>query len=263
MLFSPLASERLNTFLSTTARAQLQAVEVYQETDSTNTRLWDLQQQDIHRAVCLAESQTAGRGRRGQPWVSPPGGNLYLSLLWPLPVDAPANGLTIATGLSLISSLNQFGLQDLQIKWPNDILHQRQKLAGILVESRIGHSRFVVIGIGLNIAMSDQVIEQIPQPVTSLQQLTDQLPCRHQLAATIINDMLDVLPVFTERGLLDFLPAWSRYDALFHQPIEIISDNGRQRAIAAGINVDGELRCLNGERIDYLSSSHVSIRFAS
>lgn len=263
MLFSPLSAERLSSFLSTNARAQLEAIQVHQQTDSTNTRLWSLQQQNIHKAVCLAESQTTGRGRRGQAWLSPPGGNLYLSLLWPLPVDSPANGLTIAVGLSLLSSLDQFGMADLQIKWPNDILHQRRKLAGILVESRIGQGRYVVIGIGLNINMSDEMIEEIPQPVTSLQQLTEKLPCRHQLAATIINDMLEILPVFTERGLRDFMPAWSRYDALFHQPVEIISDQGRRRAIAAGINEDGELRCLSGQQVDYLSSSHVSIRFAS
>lgn len=263
MLFSPLSAERLTECLSPSAKSQLEKIQVYQQTDSTNTRLWELQQQQTHKAVCLAESQTHGRGRRGQQWLSPPGGNLYLSLLWPLPANSQSGGLTIAVGLSLLNSLNQFDIEDLQIKWPNDILHQRQKLAGILVESRIGNGRFVVIGLGLNIALDEQVIAEIPQPVTSLQQLTGQLPCRHQLAATIINDMLDILPVFTERGLRDFMPAWSRYDALFHQPVEIISENGRQRAIASGINENGELRCLSGNQINYLSSSHVSIRFAS
>lgn len=213
--------------------------------------------------MCLAETQTAGRGRRGDQWQSPAAGNLYLSLFWPNCADTPRNGLSIAIGISLINTLKEAGIKQLQLKWPNDVLYQRQKLAGILVESRFNTKQFTVVGIGLNFKLPPSTRNLIQQPSTSLEQLCDPVPCRNWLAGKIIQNMIETIELFEHRGLSDFLPLWPQYDALHEQAITLIDGNQRIPALACGINEQGELRYLRDNQIHQLSNSHISIRFAS
>jgi len=231
---------------------------------STNDALWQrLNQGKTSPAVCIAESQTAGRGRRGDRWQSPAAGNLYLSLLWPFPAKMALNGLSIAIGISLIKSLESIGVKGLQLKWPNDILYKRHKLAGILVESRFGEKQYTVVGIGLNFKLPIATQELIQQPTTSLQQLCTDVPCRNMLAGKIIQNMIETLQHFQHHGLNDFISTWSQYDALDNQTITLTSDTEQFTALAQGINEQGELRYLLDNQIHTLSNSHVSIRFAS
>lgn len=244
--------------------SQLDSLQVFSEVTSTNDILWQKAQTGISgTAVCLAEMQTAGRGRRGDQWVSPASGNIYLSLMRSLNIEAVRNGLSIAIGITLINTLQAEGIEGLQLKWPNDVLYKRRKLAGILVESRYGSQNYVTIGIGLNLSLPDNLQTAIPQPVISLEQLCDPLPCRNQLAAKIIQNMIETLELFSHRGLSDFLPLWPQYDALHNQAINIISENGQITALACGINEQGELRYMRDQQVAYLSNSHLSIRFAS
>jgi len=243
---------------------QLDSLQVFSEVTSTNDILWQKAQSGITgTAVCLAEMQTAGRGRRGTQWVSPASGNIYLSIIRPLKAESVRNGLSIAIGIALINTLREFGINDLQLKWPNDLLHKRRKLAGILVESRYGSQNYVTIGIGLNLSLPDNLHTAIPQPIISLEQLCDPLPCRNRLAAKIIQNMIETLELFSHRGLNDILPLWPQYDALHNQAINIISEDGQFTALACGINEQGELRYMRDQQVAYLSNSHLSIRFAS
>lgn len=231
---------------------------------STNDILWQHQQQGLRAtALCVANSQTAGRGRRGSDWQSPASGNIYMSLLWPCADGLTHEGLSIAIGISVIHALQEFGITDLQLKWPNDVLHQRQKLAGILVESRFGDGHFMVIGLGINYAVPETTRAQIPQPVTSLQQLTATLPDRNLLIGRLSDHILSALDVFVHKGLADFLPQWPQYDALHNCPIHILTEHGSITALACGINEQGELRYMHNQQLGSLSNSHVSIRFAS
>lgn len=231
---------------------------------STNDVLWQRQQHGLSSpALCVANTQTAGRGRRGSNWLSPDSGNIYMSLLWPCANGLPHEGLTIAIGISVIHALQEFGVSGLKLKWPNDVLMNRQKLAGILVESRFGEGHFLVIGLGVNFALSDSVRAEIPQPVTSLQQLTEALPDRNHLIGRLSDHILTTLDMFMHRGLADFLPQWPQYDALHECPIHILTEQGRITALACGINEQGELRYMHNQQLGSLSNSHVSIRFAS
>jgi BirA family biotin operon repressor/biotin-[acetyl-CoA-carboxylase] ligase len=186
-----------------------------------------------------------------------------MSLLWPCANGLPHEGLTIAIGISVIHALQEFGISGLKLKWPNDVLMNRQKLAGILVESRFGEGHFLVIGLGVNFALSDSVRAEIPQPVTSLQQLTETLPDRNHLIGRLSDHILTTLDMFMHRGLADFLPQWPQYDALHECPIHILTEQGRITALACGINEQGELRYMHNQQLGSLSNSHVSIRFAS
>ncbi len=243
---------------------QLDSLQVFSEVTSTNDILWQKAQNGkTGTSVCLAEMQTAGRGRRGTERVSPASGNIYLSIMRQLTSESVRNGLSIAIGIALINTLREYGIDDLQLKWPNDVLHKRRKLAGILVESRYGSQNYVTVGIGLNLSLPDNIQTAIPQPIISLEQLCNPLPCRNRLAAKIIQNMIETLELFSHRGLNDFLPLWPQYDALHNQAINIISENGQFTALACGINEQGELRYMRDQQVAYLSNSHLSIRFAS
>ncbi len=259
-----LSSHAIRAALSQEANHRLHDILTHTTIDSTNDALWRRYESGLRSpAVCLAEQQTAGRGRQGDVWQSPPSGSLYLSLFWPFPANMLQNGLSIAIGIGLINTLKNHNINDLQLKWPNDVLHQRHKLAGILVESRYGSQHYTVIGIGLNFKLPIATQNKILQPTTSLEQLCTKVPCRDMLAGHIIQNMIDTLILFQARGLQDFLPLWPQYDALLDQPIHLIDGANKQTAIARGIDASGALQYEVDQQLHTLSSSHTTIRFAS
>lgn len=261
---SPLSLNLIQQALDVETRSKINDILVYDSISSTNDALWQqLDRGQQGPLICLSESQTAGRGRRGDHWHSPSSGNLYLSILWPFPADMAKSGLSIAIGITLINILKSEGIKDLQLKWPNDILHNRQKLAGILVESRLGTKQNTVVGIGLNFKLPSDIENQIQQPTTSLERLCETLPCRNRLAGKIIQNMIDLLERFQYSGLREFLPQWQEYDALAKQPINLISRDSTIQVMSDGITDQGELRYIHNGQRHTLSNSHISIRFAS
>lgn len=262
--FQPLSLTAIEAAIDLTTRNKMADIAIHQSVASTNDVLWQRFSQGKNSpAICLSETQTAGRGRRGDLWHSPSVGNLYLSIFWPFPAETESNGLSLAVGISLIEALKTEGINDLQLKWPNDVLYKRQKLAGILVESRFGKNQNTVVGIGLNFKLPTATQNKIHQPTTSLQQLCTEIPCRNRLAGKIIQNMITTLEHFQHRGLTDFIPQWPQYDALANQPVTLISDQAPLHVIARGINDQGELRYEYQNTLHTLSNSHVSIRFAS
>ncbi len=256
--------DAIRTCLSADNNRTLSRIFVHQQVGSTNDELWHyLDSGHTAPAVCLSESQTAGRGRRGDVWLSPPSGNLYLSLCWPFPAETPQNGLSIAIGIHVIQAINSEGINGLQLKWPNDIVYKKHKLAGILVESRFGKQRNTVIGIGLNFSLPTNIQRQIQQPSISLAQICSDLPCRNRLAGKIIQSMINALKQFQKSGLRDFIPQWPAYDALAGQKIILIDKAQHIPATACGITEDGELQYRQGDQIHCLSNSHIRIRLAS
>jgi BirA family biotin operon repressor/biotin-[acetyl-CoA-carboxylase] ligase len=262
--FQPLSQSAIAQAIQPELYRQLYDMAIYKSVSSTSDQLWQRLEQGLPiPAACLSEQQTAGRGRRGDQWQSPAAGNLYLSLIWPFPANTLQNGLSIAIGISLINTLKTHGINGLSLKWPNDVLHDRQKLSGILVESRLGNQHNVVIGIGLNFKLPVATRNKIQQPTTSLQQLCTNVPCRNQLAGHIIQNMIETLTLFQARGLQDFVPLWPQYDAFHNASIRLISENETLTAKACGIDEQGQLRYEHQGQLHTLSSSHVSVRFAS
>jgi BirA family biotin operon repressor/biotin-[acetyl-CoA-carboxylase] ligase len=262
--FPPLSQSVIRRAMSESSYQQLDGIAIFDSVTSTNDQLWQrLEQGHNTPSVCLSEQQTAGRGRRGDQWQSPPAGNLYFSLFWPFPADTLKNGLSIAIGIGLINTLKSNGVNGLQLKWPNDVLVNRHKLAGILVESRYGNQHNTVIGVGLNFKLPATTRDKIQQPTTSLQQLCTQVPCRNKLAGHLIQNMIETLTLFQARGLQDFVPLWSQYDALHNATIQLISDDSTMTVKAQGIDENGALRYEHQNQLHTLIRSHVRIRFAS
>ncbi|HBK55487.1 MAG TPA: biotin--[acetyl-CoA-carboxylase] ligase [Xanthomonadales bacterium] len=241
-LTAPLDVARILRTMPIAARRALATMEVMAEVDSTNAEL--LRRRDRGGdCVLLAESQTAGRGRQGRRWHSPPGGNLYLSLRhgFRRPLTALA-GLPLAVAVAVAEALAGLGIEDVALKWPNDLLRNERKLGGILIESTAAASgpATMVIGIGLNIAMPDSGAE-IDRPWTDLR---DALPApidRNPIAAAVIAGLIEALPLFDRDGLTPFLPAWHTRDVLRGRVVEA-SDGDRQLAgVSEGVADDGAL----------------------
>lgn len=134
----------------------------FEETDSTNIRAMELAKEGaVHGTLVCAEQQTGGKGRRGRSWSSPPGTSVYMSLLL-RPQIQPQNAsmLTLVMGLAAAKACNELlekklgeNVPKVQLKWPNDLVLNGKKIAGILTEMNADMDgiRCVVIGIGINV----------------------------------------------------------------------------------------------------------------
>jgi len=232
--------------ISEEASAKLSALEIKDQINSTNSYLMSFSMDEIESGhVCLAEQQTAGRGRQGRDWVSPYGNNIYLSIFWRFSSGlAGISGLSLAVGVILAKTLNQLGIMNIGLKWPNDILWCDRKLAGILIEvtGEQGGPSNVVVGIGLNSRMSNANGETIGQPWTDLATVTGgRLISRNLLAARIIEGLITGLIEFQASGFAPMVEEWNRYDLHQGKLVELQSGPGRLVGIHRGVEKSGAL----------------------
>ena len=219
---------------------------VLAKTQSTNSYLLESSQHSSQSGVvCVAESQTKGRGRRGRSWVSPAGHNIYLSMTWRFGGDlAELSGLSLAVGLAIVRVLDNYGLRDLSLKWPNDVYCRGQKLAGILVEiaDTNAHECLVVIGVGLNRWIGTAVADLIDQQWTDLFSLMGKsLPSRNQLIAKIIDQLIKVITQFEDAGFAGLCDEWGQWDYLLGCQLVLVAGNQQISGTACGVNRSGLL----------------------
>jgi len=243
-------------------RPQLRRVTVLPDTDSTNAELARLRPAEQHAHAMLAERQNQGRGRRERRWHSPAGGNIYFSLGWRFTGgDHPFSTLPLLVAIATANALKQAGLRGHGIKWPNDILVDGKKLAGILVElkSSANHTS-AIIGIGINVRMPATAGENpealIDRPWTDLVSHlgAGQLPCdRNALASALLDQLLASLARFEHGGFDSFRQAWKTYDVLENGPVTLELDDGEIAGTARGITQDGELilHTAGGDRLAF------------
>jgi len=213
-------------------------------TDSTNQQAMEYALRNMgHGALFTAEQQTAGRGRRGREWVSPFASNLYFSLVWRFQRGAAAlEGLSLVVGLALARSLTQFGVPALQLKWPNDLLADGRKLAGILLEMSgdVAGDCQVVIGVGLNVRMAEKT--DIDQPWTDLQTLTGNGELsRSEVLAVVMNELVPMLKLFSEQGFAPFRESWQQYHAYQDEPVKLLMGSQQEEGVCVGVNESGAI----------------------
>ncbi len=234
-----LVAEQICSEVQSEAASRLTKLEIFEYIDSTNTYL--MQQVKSHAVsgwVCLAEEQTQGRGRLGRVWFSPRGANIYCSMLWDV-AQHDVSALSIAVGVMVVKALQKYGVkQALQLKWPNDIVFSGRKLGGILLE-RSGS--FVVIGIGLNLYLPDDMDVDLAASSIDLSTIVTNTINRNQLAGLLINELLIQLPLFMQHGIKYFLPDWYQYDALKDKDIIVKTPQQIFSGVMQGINEQGEL----------------------
>jgi len=245
-----LDAERIAEGLLPSLRPQLRKVTVLDETDSTNSELARLKPAERHAHAVLAERQTRGRGRRARHWHSPAGGNVYFSLGWRFPRgDHAFSTLPLVVAIATANALKRTGLEGHGIKWPNDVLVDGKKLAGILVELKSGEGgATAIIGIGINVRMPSGEGEDpkrlIDRPWTDLEShLADEhRPCdRNALAASLLDQLLASLNRFEKSGFDSFRSNWKKWDLLENGETTLELDDRTLTGIARGVSDDGQL----------------------
>lgn len=193
--------------------------------------------------VCLAEFQTAGRGRVGRDWISPFGANIYLSVLWRFESGvAGISGLSLAMGVAVMRTLNRYRLAGLGLKWPNDIVCNDRKLGGILVELHgdILGPCTVVVGLGLNCQMPTASGSLISQSWVDLEQILGPArPDRNVLIAQLLNDIFPIISNFDELGIEAYLSEWSNWDCMVGRAVSFTLGNQQIRGQVEGIDDQG------------------------
>jgi len=230
--------------------------------DSTNQYMM-AQLERWQKGECLlAETQTAGRGRRGRQWHSPFGSQFIMSMYWRLD-EGPtaAMGLSLAIGVAVVQALESAGYRGLSLKWPNDIYMARRKLAGILVEmsAAVGGICHLVIGVGVNLNLPDAVISQLDQPCAHLAEQPVVVE-RNQLSATIIQRLRDALTLFERQGLSAFLTEWNRLDIFMQQPVKVLLGNQVIHGLYCGIDGQGNMLLQDHEGIHKFVGGEISLR---
>ncbi|PTU28230.1 bifunctional biotin--[acetyl-CoA-carboxylase] ligase/biotin operon repressor BirA [Stenotrophobium rhamnosiphilum] len=243
-------------------------VRVAAVTDSTNAQLL-ASDAEADPQVLFAEFQTAGRGRRGREWVSPFGANLYLSLAWSFPQWPPQlTALPLAVGVACARALHEVGLDAVKLKWPNDLHVDGRKLGGILIEHRAeaGGPCRVIIGIGLNVAMTGAQAQTVSQPWIGLHEaLTAHgkpLVSRRDFAAALSRQLAQALKTFEQTGFNNFAADWSALDLTRDREVTVQGQQGSYNAIARGVDEQGALVVEALGQLQTIHSGEVSLRLA-
>lgn len=255
--------------LASKSRQAVRHLQVLQQTDSTNAQLLAVKDLPAGKAdVCLAEFQSAGRGRRGRKWIAPFGSSLCLSVSWLFPETPSQIGtLSLAAGVAVLRALGKFAVKDLSLKWPNDVFLERRKLGGILIELRAESAgpAYVVLGIGLNLHLTAAARQSIRESAgVEAASLADGLSGRqigrNVLATAVIDRLITALTEFQQHGFRSFAQEWREADALSGVPVQVLLNEETHKGIARGIDEDGALLLETSGKLSRFTSGEVSLR---
>lgn len=240
-----------------------QSLHLLASIDSTNLYLNQLADSGARSGtVCLAEAQTDGRGRRGRAWHSPFGTNIYLSVLWRFNGGmSTLGGLSLAVAVALMRSFKQAGAKRLGIKWPNDIVCNSGKVAGILVDVA-GESTgpcHAVIGIGVNYGMRKTDINTIDQPWATLKEAGCTFG-RNEMVVALLHHLFAILQQYEGGGFEMIRAEWMQSDSLRDQKVDLILANGKVSGIARGCDSNGLLLLERDGEIHRYAAGEVSLR---
>ncbi|MGA6993079.1 MAG: biotin--[acetyl-CoA-carboxylase] ligase [Candidatus Deferrimicrobiaceae bacterium] len=215
-------------------------------TDSTNSRAAEAAEKGApHGTVVCADAQTGGRGRFDRRWESPPGVNLYLSLLLRPPIDPrQAPQLTLVAAVALAKAVEEAARIPARLKWPNDLYLAGKKAAGILAEMSTDADRLrhVVIGVGLNVnSEASHFPGVLSRTATSLRLATGKSFRRTEVLSRFLDCFAESYRDFLSGGLALLLPEWNRRSLLSGKRVVVRNREGDMRGVAAGVDEAGML----------------------
>jgi BirA family biotin operon repressor/biotin-[acetyl-CoA-carboxylase] ligase len=238
---------------------------VLDEVDSTSTHLAALAQAGAPSGTCVvAEWQKAGRGRRGRAWHSGLGASLTFSLLWRFE-RGPGQlaGLSLAVAVAMARALERAGVAGVGVKWPNDLVCDWKKLAGILVETsgEISGPTAAVIGVGVNYRLGEALEKRIDQPAIDVASAAAAIPSRNALLADLVGELVAVLEQFEREGFAAFRDEWRARHAYAGRRVSVLSGNEPPReAEIVDVAEDGALVVTAGASTERLTSAEISLR---
>ncbi len=225
-----------------------------------STNIWTKENASIldpHKISCItANEQSGGKGRFLKKWISPKDCNLYATLFFCLPKHfLYVANISQLLSISCVKCLKKLNFTP-QIKWPNDLLLEQKKLGGILCETiQIDPYLGVILGIGLNINMSDALLETIDQPASSLRQVSGKTWPTNQILSSLLSQFIEDLTLFKTEGFAPFQSYYNAHLAFLKEPISWKTENDLLTGISQGVSPEGHLCILlpSGETIQLRS----------
>jgi BirA family biotin operon repressor/biotin-[acetyl-CoA-carboxylase] ligase len=224
--------------------------------------------QDLARAAAVqgaeqgwtivTDFQRGGRGRQGRSWVAPPGEALLFSTILRPPIDVLPL-LSLLAAVTVAGGIEAATGAVAELKWPNDVLLNQQKLAGILLERPAGPA--VVLGVGIN---ANQPVDHLPEAATSLRVELGQPVEREPLLAAILNDLANAYDRADREGVAWIVPAWRSRTAMLGRPITFHRDGAQVHGLAEDIAADGSLlvRTADGSAVALVAGEVEQVRLA-
>jgi BirA family biotin operon repressor/biotin-[acetyl-CoA-carboxylase] ligase len=256
---SPLSVDAIQRALTT--RYLGRRIELRDRVDSTNREGVALGQADVeHGTLVLADAQTAGRGRLGRHWFSPPGRNIYASIVVRRPVDGDRlsqwlSWLPLMAAVSVAEAIDTVAGTNISVKWPNDLLIDGRKVGGILCESGTSarSGSFQVVGIGINInGMSSDFPHDVRETATTIRQETGRHIDRNRLLAHLLKELEFCMEDYLSRGVERIALAYQRRSATLGKTVKaVLADGSEFIGLAREIGSDGSLTVVrrpSGER---------------
>jgi len=240
-------------------------VEVLDQCPSTNSVLAQRAAAGApHGTVLVCEHQSAGRGRRGNSWISEVGGSLAFSILWRFPRGAGAlGGLSLAVAVGAAKALERLGTEGVEVKWPNDLYCAGRKLGGILIESSgdiLGPST-VIVGVGINVRLGARTRKRIGGPATDIASHSEASPSRTAVFVESLESIAGVLARFSREGFAPFRREWLQRHAWQGRRVALLQAGRRvAEGKVVGVAEDGALMLASVEGIRRFHSGELSLR---
>ena len=252
---------RLRQLLGTAS--QRMTIDALPTCESTSTVLLQRARQGASTpSLLVADQQTAGRGRRGRSWLSSAADSLTFSLLWHFERSlADMTGLSLAVGVAVARALEACGASPIGLKWPNDVLLDGGKVAGILIDLETATPGVLaVIGIGLNLQLPRSDDDMLYPPAALAQSLAS-LPERHQLLACLLRELIVVLDGFAQHGFTALRDDWQARHAWQNRRVGLFEAGLPEReGICLGADADGALLLQTASGKQRFFSGDVSLR---
>jgi BirA family biotin operon repressor/biotin-[acetyl-CoA-carboxylase] ligase len=247
------------------ATADVYTINILDSVDSTNTALMAAALNGATDGTLFcSEHQQAGKGRRGRQWHSVPGGSLTFSVLWRFDNGLQSlAGLSLAVGLAIARAVNRHSRHPARLKWPNDVLVDYRKLAGILVEVQgdMNGAAFAVVGIGLNVRLNEAQRDAVDQAVVDLAEMGVTVG-RNRLLADCLQELHAVLTLFRQHGFAALREDWLALDAYAGKAVALALPDARSvQGVASGVDETGAflLRDAASTLVPY-SGGEISLR---
>ena len=220
----------------------------------------------LNGSTCVAEAQLHGRGRRGRAWVATPYSNIMLSMAWQFP-NGPnlVSGLSLAAGVAVLQALEEFGVRGAALKWPNDILWERRKLAGLLadVQGEAAGPTRVILGVGVNAYIHPADAAHIDQAWVDLHGITGARADRNRLTALLMRHIKNMFELFAAKGFAPFRAPWQARHFYQGQRVRLIQGEREFHGSVEGVDDNGGLIIQHAKGKQVFHSGEISMRPAN